>query len=193
MTDPAAKQYYRCANTHNSDISKLIDFSCPLHKKKKFTGNFREAGYMIDISGVALCPDCYARKRQKYIEEIDNINTKYGIMIYNGSLVNHGHDKQNDVHPKEQNRSYYLDNSESNDFRLDHVSSCRQSNKNDNINRLGKNSEMKYKSILTSDISETSDEDRCSDIELSNNISRNKIPKRIINRNQKKTVKRPVM
>jgi len=189
MTDPAAKQYYRCANTPNSEISKLIDFQCPLHKKNKFTGNFRKAGYKIDISGVALCPDCFARKTQKYCEEIDSINTKYGITLY-GSLVK----GKNYDSPKEQYRSYYLDNSESNEVCLDHISPYQsiinKPIKIDDMINKSRQPTLNYKSILTSDMSESSNEDlTISDIEVSEKIP-SRTPKPTFN--PKKAVKRPI-
>lgn len=77
--DPAAKQYYQCANSPNSELSKFINFTCPLYKKSKLPGNFRSGGYRLDGSGIALCPECYNQKRQKYFDDINKIETAYGF------------------------------------------------------------------------------------------------------------------
>jgi hypothetical protein len=200
MTDPAAKQYYRCANTPNSNISKLINFSCPLHKKKKFTGNFRESGYRIDFSGIALCPDCYSKKQLKYFEEIDNINAKYGMMRYDEFFVNSQQPIINEVSSKKSSKPHYLDNSESYKLCLDSVSSSwkplpSKFSKHSEINqtstkKMGDKSETIYSSILTSDVSELEVSDGAtSDTSLSTEIPlRCKNPKRITN--PKKSVKR---
>jgi len=77
--DPAAKQYYQCANSPNSELSKFINFTCPLYKKSKLPGNFRTGGYRLDGSGIALCPECYNQKRQKYFDDINKIEAAYGF------------------------------------------------------------------------------------------------------------------
>lgn len=79
--NPAAKQYYQCANSPNSELSKFIGFACPLYKKSKLPGNFRSGGYRLDGSGIALCPECYNQKRQKYFDDINKIETAYGFPV----------------------------------------------------------------------------------------------------------------
>jgi len=156
MINPAAKQYFRCANAPNSDISKLIDFTCPLYKKKKFPGNFRESGFKIDISGIALCTDCYSRKQRKYFEEIDKVNIKYGITVYSEQYNNCRYECQ-----IPSQTEYSLHHSEI-DEECHKIPACKSK-------LQGKTA---YKSILTSDQTDSSFETSSDSIELSAKIAK---------------------